>query len=431
MLFGKESQLRMQVGSTHKMEKNKVNGKKLLINSRTVQNRMKLEFTRIIREQGYGNFVLQIKKFVMDHIMGKVQNSVDGQNQVKILIVIVKLFMRVSMIIIKKLADGIFFIDQMSRISLRLCIFYLFQLLIIKSGGGLYNENGLKFGNWIELIPFYGDFKQVIQCGNYKNDKKIGKWDIKYQKKGKQSFSIIGGGSYDEQGLKSGIWVELNDNFGDYAEILFVGQYQKNVKIGRWDIYQGTKIKNTSNKIGGGLYDKQGQKYGLWEEISNNFFNKALWLIQKQQEIWQMVFYNEKSIDVFILYHYKNSGGGYYNEQGLKVGFWEDVSDIFQNYCQITYKGEYYDGKKVGSWDLIYFKKKIGGGYYNDQGLKNGKWIELGDNFKDNVQELENAEYKNGWNIGLQCERINKERIAGFLDQFSFRFVRVYIQTQQ
>ncbi|CAD8123719.1 unnamed protein product [Paramecium sonneborni] len=100
---------------------------------------------------------------------------------------------------------------------------------------------------------------------------------------------------------------------------------------------------------------------------------------------------------------------------------------------QITYIGEYQNGKKVGRWDIFYkdlWTKKnylIGGGQYNikqDGGLivnsnKNGKWIELNDGFWSYGQVFYSGDYINGnkqgrWDIYFKDEwKYENELIGG------------------
>lgn len=46
------------------------------------------------------------------------------------------------------------------------------------------------------------------------------------------------------------------------------------------------------------------------------------------------------------------SGGGAYDEEGdgIKIGKWIELQNKFDCYNQITYTGEYVNGKKVGIW---------------------------------------------------------------------------------
>ncbi|CAD8213357.1 unnamed protein product [Paramecium pentaurelia] len=84
-------------------------------------------------------------------------------------------------------------------------------------------------------------------------------------------------------------------------------------------------------------------------------------------------------------YIYKNNiiGGGSYNDSGQRNGKWIELSEGFYKYSQITYKGEYKNGKKVGNWDIFWqmdfgdkLYQKIGGGSYDDQ--VDGDSIQIG-----------------------------------------------------
>lgn len=51
------------------------------------------------------------------------------------------------------------------------------------SGGGSYDEEGqeIKIGKWTEKSDGYLDRSQVTYNGEYKNDKKVGRWDIMFK----------------------------------------------------------------------------------------------------------------------------------------------------------------------------------------------------------------------------------------------------------
>ncbi|CAD8096156.1 unnamed protein product [Paramecium sonneborni] len=72
--------------------------------------------------------------------------------------------------------------------------------------------------------------------------------------------------------------------------------------------------------------------------------------------------------------------GGYY-KAGLKVGLWKDLFLNYQGWAQIFEFGEYSLGYRIGKWNYIKKDKTIGGGNYNNNGGKQGKWIELDKGF--------------------------------------------------
>jgi hypothetical protein len=60
---------------------------------------------------------------------------------------------------------------------------------------------------------------------------------------------------------------------------------------------------------------------------------------------------------------------------------------LYSSGRQITYKGKYLNGVRVGEWIVLDDGQKMyisdmisAGGVYDEQGNKTGKWIELDDN---------------------------------------------------
>ncbi|CAD8215573.1 unnamed protein product [Paramecium octaurelia] len=126
---------------------------------------------------------------------------------------------------------------------------------------------------------------------------------------------VSGGGFYDESnnGNKSGQWIDLDDKFNPKKQVYYKGEYQNGKKVGYWE----------------------------------NFFRRQSESFQK----WQNLFYK-------VLNQFKNlrdSGGGSYDEKGIKFGYWIDFPEGF-SWSKI-YEGEYQNGKKVGRWSE--HRKKI------------------------------------------------------------------------
>ncbi|CAD8058043.1 unnamed protein product [Paramecium primaurelia] len=271
-------------------------------------------------------------------------------------------------------------------------------------GGGQYNQLGEKDGKWIQSSSGYWDFSQVIDCGFYKNGKKIGKWDILYRKKGKEQFQYRGGGQYDEQGSKKiGKWIELSDGFYDLSQISYKGEYYNGKKVGKWQIFFG------ENQIGGGSYAEVDQiKIGKWIEQSDGFYIDSQIIYDGEYKngmkigMWNISLKDKKSGQT------QQIGGGQYDQNGsIKIGKWIEQSDGFYDLSQVIQKGEYKNGKKVGRWDILFredFSEEfllIGGGWYDEAGsFKSGRWIELSDGFKIWSQVTFDGEYKNGKKVG-------------------------------
>ncbi|CAD8210289.1 unnamed protein product [Paramecium pentaurelia] len=250
-----------------------------------------------------------------------------------------------------------------------------------KSGGGEYNQNGLKIGYWIELDQCFN------MQGLYKESIKNGIWKLQYQLKN------MGGGFFDQNGGKNGFWIEIGQNF-------YHGEYINNIKRGQWNALLNNKL------IGGGRYYENQEKVGKWIELYENYWDEAQilftgdYLIGQKTGIWMTIF-EDKII-----------GGGCYANNGMKHGKWIDLYHNFWEFCQITFQGSYINGIKTGIWNSYFENNIIGGGYYDENGLKQGQWIELHDNFDNNTQIKINGNYQNGRKSG-SWEFINKSKIIG------------------
>ncbi|CAD8107913.1 unnamed protein product [Paramecium sonneborni] len=266
-------------------------------------------------------------------------------------------------------------------------------------GGGQYDNNGLKIGQWIELHQNFFEYCQVSYKGEYANGKKAGRWNS-YDKK-----KLIGGGDYNMNNQKNGMWIDLHDDFWQFCQVTYQGEYLNGIKKGEWKSNYYTK------SIAGGLYDDFGQKQGKWKDLHDNFHNGCQvilvgeYLNNKKFGQWNAM-YMEQSDDEF-----RNIGGGVYDENETKIGFWNVLYEYFCDTCQIFYSGEYKNGKKNGKFDVKYKKqyenelKIIGGGTYNDNGLKDGKWIETSNVFSFYIFILLENEYQNGVRIQSQAKK--------------------------
>ncbi|CAD8128908.1 unnamed protein product [Paramecium sonneborni] len=84
--------------------------------------------------------------------------------------------------------------------------------------------------------------------------------------------------------------------------------------------------------------------------------------------------------------------GGYYT-QGKKSGLWKDLFPNYSKQLQIFEIGEYYNGLRIGGWKYFLENQKIGGGFYNKNGQKQGKWIDLDEGFQDSKKVIFCGEY--------------------------------------
>ncbi|CAD8121894.1 unnamed protein product [Paramecium sonneborni] len=278
--------------------------------------------------------------------------------------------------------------------------------------GGYYME-GQKQGLWKELIKNYWSKAEVLKIGEYKNDNRIGKWSYIYKN------MEIDGGYYNLKSKKTGKWIELDERFYDLKQVTFNGEYNQNgKKSGRWNInycapYGDEKYK----EIGGGLYDKEDdqKKIGRWIELDEQF--------EFEKQVTYSGEYNKKGIKVgrwdtwFKIVQNKQIGGGSYDKEGglVKIGRWIELDEGFDRQKQVTYSGEYdIQGRKVGRWDTAFDRKQIGGGSYNKEEIKIGIWIELDEECYDDRQITYNGEYSmNGKKIGRWDIVYNRKQIGG------------------
>ncbi|CAD8135866.1 unnamed protein product [Paramecium pentaurelia] len=305
-------------------------------------------------------------------------------------------------------------IEKMQRYQIQQCVVF--------SGGGQYEEgvDEVKQGNWVEISDGYTDRSQITYIGEYKNGKKIGNWDIKYNRfENGWKNEKIGGGQYDKEdnGMKSGEWVENIENFTQDSQVTYQGNYKNGKKIGRWDVWYKKNGDNRENLkmyqkyfqsiifvslfSGGGQYDTEGNgiKSGEWVEQIENFKwdSQVTYLGNykngKKIGRWNILF--RKQFDD----EYKLIGGGQYDTEGngIKSGEWVEQIENFKWDSQVTYQGNYKNGKKIGRWNILFRKqnedqsKQIGGGSYDEIGdeFKQGNWVEISEENIIRVKKLE------------------------------------------
>ncbi|CAD8150614.1 unnamed protein product [Paramecium octaurelia] len=210
---------------------------------------------------------------------------------------------------------------------------------------------------------------------------------------------------------------EIATNLDQIKHLNWLGEYGCNKrKFGKWVVTWNSKVLKDVD----GYYDN-GLKQGLWNEPIRNYWSKA-------QVFERGVYYNNQKCGTWIfIQENKRIGGGQYNNQGQKDGKWVELSDSYYNLSQVTYKGEYKNGNKVGKWEYYLnseTNKLIGGGIYQEAvkgSIKSGKWIELSDSFSIGSQITQEGYYNNGkkvggWNIIWNDNNINKKIGGGLYD---------------
>ncbi|CAD8128581.1 unnamed protein product [Paramecium sonneborni] len=272
-------------------------------------------------------------------------------------------------------------------------------------GIGEYNQKGQKFLKWIELSDNFWEYYQIIYDGQYINDKKVGLWDILWRQDINSPFKIIGGGFYEvinQESSKIGKWIELSDEFLEFSQPIYCGEYKNGKKVGKWDILWRQYQNQPFQLIGGGTYDQNKEnniKIGKWIELK-------FW--RSKQIFYYGEYQKGKKIGRWnILFEGQMIGGGFYDDQNfddVKQGPWIELKDRFGWDCQITYNGEYQNGQKVGRWDTLFEGQIIAGGYYKNEqpgeNVKIGNWRELSDGFQTDSQIIQYGEYKNGQKVG-------------------------------
>ncbi|CAD8118270.1 unnamed protein product [Paramecium primaurelia] len=246
-----------------------------------------------------------------------------------------------------------------------------FSIQINEEGTVIYQKDGsILFIDYKDTLNQTKNLEQIKYLrwhGQYNNlQQKIGKWYALWK-----GENLEAGGYYCDQGLKTGEWIELFENFWDKSQVTFRGQYFDDIKQG---------------KCGGGYYDQEAIKQGYWIELHKNFYNG-------RQIVYKGIYYNdakEGQWDIFFRSYFDNRfkkiGGGVYNREGQKNGKWVEESENFWNGCQILEQGEYKNGLKIGIWESLlkeykddHYKLICLGCYDND--IKNGKWTEIHEKF--------------------------------------------------
>ncbi|CAD8080418.1 unnamed protein product [Paramecium primaurelia] len=183
-------------------------------------------------------------------------------------------------------------------------------------------------------------------------------------------------------------------------QITYVGEYINGKKCGLWDVFEQNIF------TGGGLYDANGLKHRKWIDLSDNFKDYihivyiGEYINGKKCGMWETLFRYDKENNFEKIF------SGQFNDQGQKNGKWIELSDNFDYTCQVIYQGKYQNGIQIDRWDSMYRLDDdrgfiyIGEGFFDEKGQKYGKWIELWDNFKDESQVIFKGEYNNNKKFG-------------------------------
>ncbi|CAK66669.1 unnamed protein product (macronuclear) [Paramecium tetraurelia] len=149
--------------------------------------------------------------------------------------------------------------------------------------GGVCTKQRLRIGIWVEPWENYWSGCQVTFEGYYdENGHRVEKWkyrDESNEEMQNRQFVFSGGGYFQDDGQKSGIWKELqvayngmqfNLDYNRNNQSIQIGQYNKGLKYGEWMTIYNKKI------IGGGIYNEKGHKVGMWIEQVDHFSKQII-----------------------------------------------------------------------------------------------------------------------------------------------------------
>ncbi|CAD8135328.1 unnamed protein product [Paramecium octaurelia] len=253
---------------------------------------------------------------------------------------------------------------------------------------GFYTKSGSKDGEWVEISAHDGieDTITLLHIGEYNHGVRVGRWNIE-----KANKELIGGGNYSLSGIKEGQWQEVICYIGYNSEVVlqYNGLYSNGVRQGKWAI---TKV--GGEFIGGGQYSDFGTKMGKWIDVDVRVGGGCSIILKYfgnyddgiRTGEWQITQHGSSTIN----------GGGRYTSKGIKVDGWIEIVPHI-GYCNLIilkYIGEYKNNTRVGSWSIMH-QEEIGGGSYLVNGMKNGKWIEVFQQYFDSLTIM-TGEYVNG-----------------------------------
>ncbi|CAK77987.1 unnamed protein product (macronuclear) [Paramecium tetraurelia] len=117
------------------------------------------------------------------------------------------------------------------------------------SGGGIYNDYGMKNGKWRGIFDNYREHNELlIDLETVKSFKQV--WELEFHLQILQFFKFS---QNRWRGIRDGVWLELNDNFSENC-------HKNGYKQGRWKaLFKGCH-EYTYKTLGGGVYQEDGLK---------------------------------------------------------------------------------------------------------------------------------------------------------------------------
>ncbi|CAD8108710.1 unnamed protein product [Paramecium sonneborni] len=187
--------------------------------------------------------------------------------------------------------------------------------------------------------------------------------------------------------------------------------------------FQKTYFQTYQTKQGELMYIHKGeilQKFQIYEflpklEIITNLeqIKYLRWIGELGKDnrkigLWKATWKGESIVDC----------GGWYSQEGQKQGKWKEMIKNYNDHAKVFEIGEYVNDLRKGIWKYNFQENEIGGGEYNEKGFKQGKWIELSERFRKNSQVTYIGEYnRNGQKVGkwdiMFCPSNQYEQIGG------------------
>ena len=263
----------------------------------------------------------------------------------------------------------------------------------------------------IELKRELNNKGVIIKSGGYTNNGKPHGVHREYDEKGNVKSSniynngiLLGSGIVKKNGYKQGYWCFYYPSGGKQSE----GDYKNNKKIGKWSYFYENGLLESE-----GFYSINGKQDSLWREYYSNgyvyeeinYFEGLYHGLYKAFDdsgrvIIQGVFKDNYEDGEWFYINGSFSQKGNYRD-GEKVGEWRS----YYNKKQLIFKGEFYNGLPVGEHIFWYNSGKLFrlGQYVS--GRKTGRWIR----YSQSGKVLMITEYSDGLERVLNGYKINPQ----------------------
>ncbi|CAD8207340.1 unnamed protein product [Paramecium octaurelia] len=242
-----------------------------------------------------------------------------------------------------------------------------------------------------KLITFVGEYNDGLRQGSWriKKDQHNVNHLIKQSKKRRRQIQF--------KGLQNGSWIEKwnfkmscllskGENIKMESDKETDDSFQEKLrrKKIRKNLLLSFYMLDTNNK-------KQNKGHGTSKLSINKKARYSLFFALVQEQFLHN-----------IIVYVNQFRAGCNQKYGIKIGKWVELDEFYHYKFQILYEGEYTNDIKQGKWEMMKHHnqnlKRLGGGWFIQNGLKNHRWIEP--DLKDKFW-LRFVEYQNGKDIVL------------------------------